>query len=215
MKNLASPRWIAALILILSAARAGAAGPSSGAAQPRAQASADGFSWPVPAGWRKETIPFPLEFAPKIPHKGVEELRFGPGFSHPGARDFWSYDFVWRLDDDAPIDEKTLADELAGYFRGLNMSVAGKKYGFDESRFKASVSPVPAPTGATTAEFRARVESYDAFATGKPIVLNVEVRREACPEGRRHFAAFSISPRPEDDPVWKSLREEASAFRCR
>lgn len=207
------PRWIAGLVLILTAARAGAAGPSSGAAQPRALASDDGFSWPVPEGWRKETIPFPLEFAPDLKHKGVEELRFGPGFSHPQEPDFWSYDFVWRLDDESVVDEKSLADELTRYFRGLNMAVAGKKYGFDAARFKASVSSVPAPAGA--AAFRGRVESYDAFATGKPIVLNVEARRESCPDGRRRFVSFAVSPRSPDAAVWKALREETAAFRCR
>lgn len=208
------PRWIAVAALILSAARAGAAGPSSDAAQPRALASDDGFSWPVPAGWRKETIPFPLEFAPDLPHKGVEELRFGPGFSHPKAPDFWSYDFVWRLDDDSAVDEKSLADELTRYFRGLNMAVGGKKYGFDAARFKAAVSAVPAPEGAPAA-FRGRVESYDAFATGKPIVLNVEARRELCPDGRRRFVSFAISPQAPDAAIWKDLREESAAFRCR
>lgn len=207
------PRWVAVSALILAAARAGAAGPSSGAAQPRALAPDDGFSWPVPAGWRKETIPFPLEFAPDLPHKGVEELRFGPGFLHPKEPDFWSYDFVWRLDDDSTVDEKTLADELTRYFRGLNMAVGGKRYSFDPGRFKAEVSSLPARERAGS--FRGRVESYDAFATGKPIVLNVEARREACPDGRRRFVSFAVSPQPEDASVWKPLREEAAAFRCR
>ena len=210
-----SPRWIAVAALILASARAGAAGPASAAAQPRVQASDDGFSWPVPAGWRKETIPFPLEFAPDLPHKGVEELRFGPGFSHPQEPDYWSYDFVWRLDDESAVDEKSLADELTRYFRGLNMAVGGKKYGFDPAHFKAEATAVPAPVGAAAAEFRARVESYDAFATGKPLVLNVEARSQSCPDGRRRFVAFAISPQAEDASIWKSLREEAAAFRCR
>jgi hypothetical protein len=215
MKNLGPTRWIAGFGLFLAAAWAGAAGPSSDAAQPRALASDDGFSWPVPAGWRKETIPFPLEFAPDLPHKGVEELRFGPGFSHPQESDYWSYDFVWRLDDDSVVDARTLADELTRYFRGLSMAVGGKKYGFDKGRFKAAVAKVPPPEGSTATAFRGRVESYDAFVTGKPIVLNVEARRETCPDGRRRFVSFAISPQAPDGPVWKSLREETAAFRCR
>jgi hypothetical protein len=190
--------------LIFAAASAGAA-----------TASDDGFSWPVPAGWRKETIPFPLEFAPDLPHKGVEELRFGPGFSRPQEPDYWSYDFVWRLDDESAVDEKSLADELTRYFRGLDMTVAGKKYGFDKEHFKASVSAVPPHEGSAAAAFRGRVESYDAFATGKPIVLNIEISRETCPDGRRRFVSFAVSPQAEDAPIWKSLREETAAFRCR
>jgi hypothetical protein len=208
MKNPRPLRLPAALGLLLAAVW-------SGAAQPPSTASDDGFSWPVPAGWRKETIPFPLEFAPDLPHKGVEELRFGPGFSHPQEADFWSYDFVWRLDDESVVDEKTLADELTRYFRGLNMTVGGKKYGFDKDRFKSSVAAVPAPTGSSAAAFRGRVESYDAFATGKAIVLNIEISRETCPDERRRFVSFAISPQAEDAPIWKSLREETAAFRCR
>jgi hypothetical protein len=204
MKN--APRWTAALVLILAAA-------SAGAAQTPATASNDGFSWPVPAGWRKETIPFPLEFAPDLPHKGVEELRFGPGFSKPQEADFWSYDFVWRLDDASVVDEKTLAVELTSYFRGLNMTVAGKKYGFDKNRFKSTVTAVPAPEG--SAAFRGRVESYDAFATGKPIVLNVEAQSQRCPDGKRRYVTFAISPQAEDAVIWKSLRDETAAFSCR
>src|SRR5262245_24178101 len=47
---------------------------------PPAVRSTTGFDWPVPAGWKHETIPFPLGFAPGLPFHGVEELRFAPGF---------------------------------------------------------------------------------------------------------------------------------------
>jgi hypothetical protein len=36
------------------------------------------FYMPVPDGWRTETIPFPLDFAPELKYEGVEELRFSP-----------------------------------------------------------------------------------------------------------------------------------------
>ena len=45
--------------------------------------------WPVPTGFRGETIPFPLDFAPGLAHKGVEELRFAPGFVDPAAAGYW------------------------------------------------------------------------------------------------------------------------------
>ena len=37
------------------------------------------FFLPTPEGWRTETIPFPLEFAPEIKYEGLEELRFALG----------------------------------------------------------------------------------------------------------------------------------------
>ena len=59
------------------------------------------------------------------------------------------------------------------------------------------------------------MQSYDAFATGEPIVLNVEARRETCPDGRWRFVVFAFSLWAGDDPVWTALREETAAFRCR
>src|SRR5215470_964537 len=75
--------------------------------------------WPVPTGFRGETIPFPLDFAPGLPHKGVEELRFAPGFFDPAAPGYWSYAFAWRTDDPAELDAAALGGELTAYFRGL------------------------------------------------------------------------------------------------
>src|SRR5512138_1452561 len=75
--------------------------------------------WTIPAGWKSETIPFPLEFAPAITHRGVEELRFPPGMFDPAAPGYWSYTFVWRTDDEALIAAPVLAAELTTYFRGL------------------------------------------------------------------------------------------------
>ena len=44
------------------------------------------------------TIPFPLDFAPNLPYRGTEELRFAPGFFDPSAAGSWSYAFVWFVD---------------------------------------------------------------------------------------------------------------------
>jgi hypothetical protein len=54
------------------------------------------FYLPTPEGWRTETIPFPLEFAPELDYEGLEELRFAPGMFKEGSADFWSYAFVTR-----------------------------------------------------------------------------------------------------------------------
>src|SRR5438067_9373082 len=76
-----------------------------------------------PATWRTEVIPFPLDFAPAIAHRGVEELQFPPGFFDPNSPARWSYTFVWRLDDAAPLAPDALAGELTAYFEGLQKAV--------------------------------------------------------------------------------------------
>src|SRR5262245_48641243 len=88
-------------------------------------------SWPVPEGWKSETIPFPLDFAPSLAHRGVEELRFPPGFLKAGAPNRWSYAFEWNLQDSADLDADTLGRELVEYFRGLLVNVDGDKKRFD------------------------------------------------------------------------------------
>src|SRR5258706_6245682 len=79
--------------------------------------------WPVPPRWRTEVIPFPLDFAPSLAHKGVEEIRFPPGFFDPASPDRWSYAFVWRLDDAADLAPAVLGAELKTYFEGLTKAV--------------------------------------------------------------------------------------------
>lgn len=85
--------------------------------------SAKPTPWQVPTGWKHELIPFPLDFAPSLPHKGVEELRFAPGFFDPKAPGYWSYAFVWRIEGNPTFDANTVAAELTTYFRGLIAAV--------------------------------------------------------------------------------------------
>ena len=37
------------------------------------------ISMPAPEGWRSETIPFPLEFAPDLVYEGIEEIQIRSG----------------------------------------------------------------------------------------------------------------------------------------
>ncbi|MBZ0233808.1 MAG: hypothetical protein K8M05_15880, partial [Deltaproteobacteria bacterium] len=76
-------------------------------------------TWVVPEGWRAETIPFPLEFAPSLPYRGVEELRFPKGFFEPEDDWYFSYAFVWYVLAPGPADAEALERDLVAYFRGL------------------------------------------------------------------------------------------------
>src|SRR5579862_5939722 len=106
-------------------------------------AAAEPKGWPVPDGWRSESFTFPIDFAPSIPHRGHEDLRFPPGFLDAKSPEFFSYVFVWWLDDDRPIDSGTLSSDLDDYFDGLASAV-------DKETHK-----LPAHRGATSALFMA------------------------------------------------------------
>jgi len=81
-------------------------------------AASTSFSWPMPEGWQHETIPFPLEFAPDLPYRGVEELRFAPGIFKPDQAGYWSYAFVWWLDGKPALGAAELNASLERYFAG-------------------------------------------------------------------------------------------------
>ena len=136
--------------------------------------------WPIPAGWKHETIPFPLGFAPGIGHRGVEELRFAPGMFDPTSGGYWSYAFVWRTDDAATLAAPILQAELTIYFRGLLAAV-------DETKQQIKnpddiwVKVTGAGEGETKLAIAAQV--VDAFGDARQVALEGWAIRKPCGEG--------------------------------
>jgi len=167
------------------------------------------FSMPVPEGWRTETIPFPLGFAPELPYTGLEELRFAPGMFEEGSDELWSYAFVWWIGESEPTDAASLSTHLEEYFRGLAHAVA-------ESR---DVQVGDATFGAVIEDnessgFGGHAETFDAFVTQGQIRLNIEGERLDCPDQGRQAVLFALSPRAPHEPEWKTLRSVLEGFRC-
>ena len=176
------------------------------------------FEWPVPEGWKHETIPFPLEFAPDLPYQGVEELRFSPGMFKPDQDGYWSYAFVWWLDGRPAIDAAELSSSLKRYFDGLCTEVAKEKgQALDAAKFSASlhaVADVPRKLEHAVTALAGTVDSYDPFATGKPIVLHVEAWVWDCDRAGKRVVLVLASPKPENAPIWSSLHERRDEFAC-
>lgn len=176
------------------------------------------FEWPLREGWRKETIPFPLEFARELPFSGVEELRFAPGMFKPEAQGFWSYAFAWWLDGQPPLGASELERALLPYFAGLITEVAKeKRYAIDPARFSVSLHPSTGArekAGHAVQAFTGSAELYDAFATGKPITLNLEVWVWDCAEAGKRVALVLASPKPSTERIWEALRERRDEFAC-
>ena len=149
--------------------------------------------WSTPAGFRGETIPFPLEFAPGLSHKGFEELRFAPGFFDPAAPGYWSYTFVWRTEDPAALDAAALGAELTTYFRGLIEAV-------DEAKQIANKDTIVARATAAGARLTVTAHVIDAFKTKQPLDLVGWAERRACGAGalwRFVLAPAASTLRPE------------------
>ena len=186
----------------------------------RPDARAAGLEWPVPPQWKHETIAFPLDFAPDISHRGLEELRFPPHFFEPVSPNYWSYAFIWWLDGQPAIDQPALEHDLMRYFRGLCTAVGGKKYRFDPARFRVTLTPMAAPDAQTSSEaggalaWRGQVRTYDPFATGAELLLFMDVQVRDCQAAGRRAVLFAASPRPFTDDIWRVLTERQTSLKC-
>ena len=179
-----------------------------------AESAPQPFTLPIPAGWRTETIPFPLSFAPDLEYAGVEELRFAPGMFEPEREDFWSYAFVWWLEGEHELDDQRLGRDLSVYFRGLVGAVLeSKEQDPPDLGYKANLTPGTAD-GKGGATLEGTVETHDAFVTGKNLVLNVKVMPLASLNGVTVFF-FALSPQPFDHGIWKELEAIREGFRHR
>lgn len=160
--------------------------------------------WPVPDGWKREQIPFPLEFAPTLDHRGIEELRFPPGFLKPDSPNRWSYTFEWQLTDEAALDATALGTEIATYFRGLLGSVDGDRHRFDPAEITARA----APQGDS---FAIDAHVFDAFGDGSVVDLVGTARRHACPD---HRVVWRFVLAPQASPIRATLDELAAKSPC-
>src|SRR5262245_29619798 len=85
----------------------------------------DGHKWKSPyvldtiQGWGIERFLIPISFAPSIPYKGVEDIRFTPGWAKKTSNEYWSYAFLWYLDGTVTFDAKTIENNLKEYYTGL------------------------------------------------------------------------------------------------
>ena len=194
----------------------GAASPSPPAAPASAPSAAVApaapkgeVPWPVPEGWNHETIPFPLDFAPQLPYRGVEELRFAPGWAKPDQPGYWSYAFVWWLTEKPAFDAPTMEATLTTYFRGLSEAVGREKYTIDPGLFHAELI-----ADSTSHWLTGRIFSMDAFTTGLPLTLNAEIELRECAKAKRYAVIFLLSPRDKADPIWQELQATSGALEC-
>jgi hypothetical protein len=205
------PGWLASLTTLVSLGSVACDAKAPPTPPSPESRSATGFDWPVPEGWKHETIPFPLGFAPGLPFHGVEELRFAPGFFDPDSSTFWSYAFAWWLEDPPSFDPVSISPVLREYFAGLASAVGKDKYPMDPERFRVELG---SRTEAGRTILLGQVFSYDPFVTGDPIVLNLEARLRDCPQAGRRAITFLLSPKPLGDPVWADLHACESAQSC-
>lgn len=173
------------------------------------------YNLPTPKGWEVERFPIPIEFAPQINYKGVEDVRFSPGWADEKSEEYWSYIYLWWLEGEQKMDASTLGKNLKAYYEGLvkgNITrrniPAGKI--IPTSVFIKNVKTEPDDLGT----YNGTIGMLD-YMTQKPIMLNCIVHVRTCKTENRTVVLIEISPRPFSHPIWKEINRIKERFECK
>ncbi len=164
------------------------------------------YFYKAPENWAPEIILFPIDFAPALPYKGFEELRFAPGWGDEKSNDRWAYTLLWWLDNKYNFNEKILQQNLEDYFTGLTRRRAVADQ-LDMSQFtpaKAQVQKIKTGTN-DYATYTATMQIFDAQVTKKPGTLHIKIHLKKSADANRTILLFEVSAFPFEEQVWQQL----------
>jgi hypothetical protein len=173
------------------------------------------YSLKVPQGWNVEVFSLPPDFAPSITFKGIEELRFAPGWGDSTRSDYWSYAYLWWLDANTTIDAPTLQSNLQAYYAGLvNRNIVERNIPASKVvPTQAMINKVKTATG-DKETFSGTITMLD-YMTQKPIILNSTVHVKPCIMDNRVADFIEISPQPYKHSIWKEFDALNKSFSCK
>jgi hypothetical protein len=178
----------------------------------------DGHKWQAPyfldtlKGGGIERFLIPIEFAPSIAYKGVEDIRFTAGWGKKESSEYWSYAFLWYLDGLQPFDAKTFEKNLAAYYTGLaTTNIDKSKLDSAKAKAKASIKQVPGK-GFDSQTFEGTVDLLD-FLSLQPIRLHFIIHVKRSEALNKTFVFHEASPQPYTHDVWKTLNSLWSSFK--
>lgn len=169
----------------------------------------------IPAGWGVERFSLPPDFAPEIRFKGVEDIRFMPGWGEIKSEEHWSYCFLWWLEGKPVIDASILESHLKAYYSGLvarniisgNIPLA-RQVPTNASIKKFRTSPGDMETLGGT------ISMLD-YHSLEPMVLNCQIHVKIIASANKSAIYFEVSPKPLSHPVWQRLNEIGEGFRIK
>ncbi len=180
---------------------------------PEENSAADPFRLVAPGNWHSERHLFPLEWAPSISYKGIEEIRFAPGFGDPALPDYFSYLYVWWINGKPEVTAKQLETDLAAYYRGLSEGFAQEgKFSFDASRIGATLAEPQQPVLRQQKLYRGDVTTYTN--EGKAITMHVDAVVMPCRDSNNTAVLFTLSPQPRTADVWARMDKIKETFSC-
>ncbi len=173
-----------------------------------AQAQNEPLLLDIDEPWRSERLDFPISFAPSLDYKGIEEVRFAKGWGNPESDEFWTYTFLWYLDEDPNLTIHKLEKDLETYFDGL-MGLVGKGNGLtDIPDTKVVLAGLPDTNikDFDGMRYQGKANVFDAFFSKKIQTLQVGVISDYCPKTKKYTVLFTFSPQERTHPIWKTLQ---------
>lgn len=180
----------------------------------------DGHTWvapydlPTPKGWSTERFLIPISFAPQISYKGVEDIRFSPGWGKSESDEYWTYAFLWYLDGAPETNEKIIAENLRAYYTGLIQVNA------DSTKLATGkVLPVTTAfnkilTDIGDSETYTGTIGMTDYMQMKQITLNCKVHLKSCDETKKTLLFYELSPKQFTHRNWQILDQLWADFRC-
>jgi hypothetical protein len=147
-------------------------------------------------------------------YKGVEDLRFTPGWAKNTSEEYWSYAYLWWLNGSPKLDANTLQNNLTAYYSGLvGRNIVSRKISADKQvQTIATVKKTKTAPG-DIETFSGDIHMLD-YMTQKPIVLNMMIHIKNC-GSLNHTAVFiEISPQPFTHSVWQQFNKLDQEFEC-
>jgi uncharacterized lipoprotein NlpE involved in copper resistance len=164
-----------------------------------------------PANWQFERFTLPPQFAPNIPYKGAEELRFSPGMFIKDSASYFTYAFVAELDDIKSISQDDIRNYLLSYFNGLCSSTARQRnLSIDTSKITVAIEKEKDAEG--NAFYNTTLNIFGVFADGAPVTLNMEIKVMNDKAASKIYLVFIASPLDKSDKVWTELHSIQNSF---
>jgi hypothetical protein len=168
------------------------------------------YNLPLPEKWGVEKIAFPISFAPGVPFKGSEEIRFAPGWGDSKQENYWSYGFLWFIDGTPKINEDVLKQYLTQYYNGLYLSNQKGKPATLKEFTQLQVKKIA--TAADDKEtYEGRITTLN-FLSDDQIILNARIHVRNYAAANKSAILFEISPKDYKQPIWAQLDGIVSGF---
>lgn len=203
------------LLIVLVIAATDTWAQTAPAKEPDAERYNPSYTLTIPEGWGVERFAIPIDFAPSIRYKGVEDIRFAPGWSDSKSNGYWTYAFLWHLEGRPESSPHIIEENLTAYYSGLvGRNIEQRKIP-KEKLVELKVKIKQTSTGKGDLQTYSGTIAMLDYMAQAPMTLNCIIHIKSCPQEQNNtFIFYEISPRPLTDNIWKELQKLWTTFDC-